>query len=159
MFSLFTTLLTVIRNFSWVSKAWSIVGPFVGKHKVKLIACLVVVAAGLGLYWYVGSLQSDVAHWKGEYDKKVTELAVSKERYETNLSTLQKAITLQNNETERVNGLLKSAEKQIDAKIKESAATQKRYEKQIQKILQDKKPKTCQGAIDYLIDGTGDLKW
>jgi uncharacterized protein HemX len=149
----------ILKNLKYIKMASNVIGPFIGKHKVKLIMAIIIILAVVGLYWYVTGLQNDVEHWKKEYNDQVTKTAVIKERCQTNMTTLEGAIATQNAEIERVAGLLTKAEADLDAKIKEAAKKQQKFSKEIEKIRNDVKPETCDGAIKYLIDGAGELSW
>lgn len=73
--------------------------------------------------------------------------------------TLTKAIDDRNEEVAKWKAISKSLEDDIGALQEDLNAERVKTEAEVEAILKDTTPKTCNEAIDYLRDGRKDLQW
>lgn len=135
-----------------------LVGPgagFIKSYWKQLLVLAVMVV--IYLYWQdrtttIHEQQDEIVQLKADKATLVEQLISQKAEF-------KRTVDEQNTQIE---GFVKKSEEQQ----KQIADAQKRrsdvvatYEKTIDSILHSSKPKTCQDSINYLVDGTKDLKW
>jgi len=122
------------------------------KKNWQVVALVLLIG---GSYWYVKSLNNQIT----DLNKEVTELKVANAMCENSRATLKGAIDTQNSEIQKWVNVGRKSKKAFDD-LKGTIEKQRQISAlELQKILQEKKPETCQEAINYLVDGVKDLKW
>lgn len=108
-----------------------------------------------GSYWYVNSLQNTIADLQNE----VTKLKVANAFCENNKAALQQALDSQNGKIQKWAKVGRDSKEKFEKLKAEIEHKRKLAEIEVNKILQEKKPESCQAAIDYLVDGKKDITW
>ena len=124
--------------------AASSVLPFMGKYW-KPIA-LVILIAGLALYrsYLIGEIE----------DRDVQIVALKEEKLD-----LTAAIQQQNAEIDKWVNIGRAEKLKYQNLQNTLNAMKQAHEKELNVILKEKKPETCEEAIQYLIEGKDDLQW
>ena len=113
----------------------------------------------MGAYAYVTGLQSDVEKYRTKYNNEHTALVLNDARHTENANKLQAALDSQNDRIAELNATLIAAEAEIAEATDVAAEVKNEYEIRINGFLTAPKPKTCDKAIDYLVDAVPDLQW
>jgi len=141
---MFTMFLSLLGNFGGIFEFL--------KKNWQIVALVLLIG---GSYLYVKSLIDQNAALNNE----VTELKVANATIENSRAALKVAIDSQNSEIQKWVNVGRKSKKDFDD-LKSTIEKQRQASAlELQKILQEKKPETCQEAINYLVDGVKDLKW
>jgi len=138
---------------------------FIGNNKKAIAVGLAVLA----LCGYIMFLKGEINDWQTKAIthegtiKQLNEKLSAKDDAMTvqtgTITTLETAIGKQNT---AVNTLAKELQKknEIIAQLKLEAEKKKQQnEQELRQILNEQRPKDCNSAIDYLIEGRGSLQW
>lgn len=118
----------------------------------KIISILLIITS---LYFYINSLNNKIKNLNDE----VIQLKIDNAYCENSKSTLEKALKTQNHEIDKWVKIGKNSKKEFEA-LKENLNEKKKIsEKELNNILQEKTPESCQEAINYLVDSKKDLIW
>ena len=141
---MFTMFLSLLGNFGGIFEFL--------KKNWQIVALVLLIG---GSYLYVKSLIDQNAALNNE----VTELKVANATIENSRVALKVAIDSQNSEIQKWVNVGRKSKKDFDD-LKSTIEKQRQASAlELQKILQEKKPETCQEAINYLVDGVKDKKW
>lgn len=118
----------------------------------QLVSLIIIIG---GSYWYVKSLHNEIEDKTNE----IAELKIAKAFCENSRASLEAAIKEQNSEIQKWVTVGKKSKKEFED-LKSSIEQQRKVNAlELQKILQEKKPESCQEAINYLVDGVKDITW
>lgn len=112
---------------------------------------IVVVSAALAALWYVYELKSTITEQTKQLEINKVNLAV----LTANSARLEAAVRDSNEIVKRFDKFTEDTQKQFAGLNKDVDTRNQALTSQIQRILREKKPQTCQEAIDYLIDHGG----
>lgn len=116
---------------------------------------IVIILVVLGAYWHYTSLINKIE----EQATEIVQLKYENALCENNAAKLKSGIDDQNKEIQKWVNVGKKTEMEMK-KLKEELEKRRRQaEAELQHILQEPKPQTCEAAIKYLIDAKGDLTW
>lgn len=140
-------------------------GSFLWKHKGTLLSVIAVSA----LLLYIMSLKDDVNKWKNlatERNGSISELNANLnnqrllfEEQNASLVTLQKATDEQNEVIQFLNDTLKLKNDEILRMKKQREEEIKKREQELADLMAEQEAKDCPSAINFLIEGKGDLTW
>lgn len=108
-----------------------------------------------GIYFYHANRSAKIESLQAEVVKLNKDLVIA----EGNFQACQGKLSQQN---EEIKFWVNKGREQRDA-IKELegilSKTKQKYDQEAKRILGENVPKSCQGAMDYLLKGREDLKW
>ena len=127
----------------------------------KIILPVVAVAIAL---WYVHHLQSEVQKYKSLYEQDTLvikdwsdKFTALDNEYKLQVETCKKTIADQNAHVEAVAKQAEKFKNQAAVAKQQSETIRKQYEKRIETILNEPKPKDCPDSIRYLIEHAKEL--
>lgn len=116
---------------------------------------VVLVLLISGSYFYVKSLKDEIQ----DKNDEISDLKTANAFCENSKATLSKALEEQNKEIKKWANVGKKSKEEFDKLKKELEEKRRMAETEVQRILQEEKPKSCQEAINYLINGAGEITW
>ena len=129
---------------------------FIGKYAKYVWPAIIVSLIVLKIYSYWDGRNDLIRDLKNEKSALETELVIRKQEYESNLKTLRDSIADQNAMIADLNDQLIKAEQHAEQQIAivntKNQALSDKLQEQLDLINSIDTPKTCQQAIDLLID-------
>lgn len=114
----------------------------------KLILILGLVGFGLWQQFRIYSLKNEVL----EQQLQIQQL-------ETNNQTIQDALDNQNKKIKIAEDKNKEYQKRIDELDIDLKEEKAKSDAEIERILNEETPQTCDAIAEYLLNGLGDLRW
>lgn len=149
------SILATIKGIAIVSKFSGFMGPVWAKHKGKIIVLLLALCVA----GYIWMLKNDLEDMTDKYNQALRDYSVLNTTCKSNEAEYKSAIETQNKANEELAEKLRIAQEGIDKANAAAAIAAEKSKKELEAIMKEAKPTTCEGAIEFLHDGKEDLKW
>jgi hypothetical protein len=123
--------------------------------KAKALSPWLIAVISVPVLFYFNSLRTEISDLRSQLAEK-TELL---NRTTDNYNAISAAIDRQNDAIMKANRLAERSVQEAKALNDDLLARRKASEDAVRSILTGKKPRTCEDARQFLIDGVKDLQW
>jgi seryl-tRNA synthetase len=134
-------LIPIITNIAW---------PFI-KSNWKIFAVIALVG---GAYLYVQNLK----HTISEHEKTIATLTVQRDALQDSNNKLAASIAVSNKAIDEIRTLAPNTKKEFDKLNAKVSSQSEDIAAKVRRILEEKKPLTCEETIDYLIRAQKEFK-